>query len=131
MPRSLLSVLVKLAKIDGEIVPAELMKLHQIGKTNGLTEEEITAVINNPEPGEFELKELSDDDRFEYLYNLVELMKADGKLYLEEIKFCSKIAAKLGYNEAVMYDLITEVYSDYQQHDRSWQKQRIQEYLRK
>ena len=58
-------------------------------------------------------------------------MKADGKLYLEEIKFCSKVAAKLGYNEAVMYDLITEVYSDYQQYDKSWQKQKVQEYLRK
>lgn len=130
MPRSLLSILVKLAQVDGEIVPAEYDKIHQIGAANGMSEKEINEVIENPEPG-LNLKSLSDDDRFEYLYNLVELMKADGKLYLEEIKFCSRVAAKLGYNEAVMYDLITEVYSDYQQHDRSWQKQKVQEYLRK
>lgn len=130
MPQSLVSILVKLAKVDGEIAPAELAKIHQIGQGHGMSEEEINAVIQNPSPGT-SLKSLSDDDRFEYLYNLVELMKADGKLYLEEIKFCSKIAAKLGYNEAVMYDMITEVYSDYQQYDKNWQKQRIQEYLRK
>jgi len=130
MPKSLLSVLVNLAKIDGEIVPLELDKIHQIGAAHGMNEQEILDVINKPDEG-FSLAALSDDDRFEYLYSLVELMKADGKLYLEEIKFCSKIAAKLGYDEAVMYDLITEIYSDYQQYDRSWQKQRIQEYLKK
>lgn len=130
MPKSLLSILVTLAKVDGEIVPLELDKIHQIGAANGLNQQEIEAVIKNPEEG-LDLSSLSDDERFEYLYSLVELMKADGKLYLEEIKFCSKVAARLGYDEAVMYDLITEVYSDYQQYDRSWQKQKIQEYLRK
>lgn len=130
MSKPLLSILVNLAKIDGEIVPLELDKIHQIGTANGMSEQEIIDVVNKPDQG-LNLSALSDDDRFEYLYSLVELMKADGKLYLEEIKFCSKVAAKLGYDEAVMYDLITEVYSDYQQHDRSWQKQRIQEYLKR
>lgn len=130
MPKSLLSVLIKLAKVDGEIVPVEYEKIHQIGTAHGMNQKEIKAVFDNPEP-RLNLTGLSDDERFEYLYNLVELMKADGKLHLEEIKFCSKIAAKLGYDEAVMYDLITEVYSDYQQYDRSWQKQKVQEYLRK
>lgn len=130
MPKSLLSILVQLAKVDGEIVPLELDKIHQIGAANGMNPEEIDSVIKDPEES-VELHALSDDERFEYLYSLVELMKADGKLYLEEIKFCSKVAAKLGYDEAVMYDLITEVYSDYQQYDRSWQKQKIQEYLKK
>lgn len=130
MPKALLNVLVQLANIDGEIVAEEKAKIHQIGKAKGISEEEIDEVIKNPVSG-IDVYSLSDDDRFEYLYSLVELMKADGKLYLEEIKFCSKIAARLGYDEAVMYDLITEVYSDYQQHDRSWQKQRVQEYLKK
>lgn len=130
MPKSLLSILVQLAKVDGEIVPLELDKIHQIGAANGMNPEEIEAVIKDPEE-RVDLLVLSDDERFEYLYSLVELMKADGKLYLEEIKFCSKVASKLGYDEAVMYDLITEVYSDYQQYDRSWQKQKIQEYLKK
>lgn len=130
MPKSLLSILVRLAKVDGEIVPEEHELIHQIGTANGMSENEIKAVIESPEKT-LNLASLSDDDRFEYLYTLVELMKADGKLYLEEIKFCSKVAAKLGYNEAVMYDLITEVYSDYQQYDKSWQKQKVQEYLRK
>ncbi len=130
MPKSLLSILVRLAKVDGEIVSEEHELIHQIGRANGLSEAEIQAVIKSPEKT-INVASLSDDDRFEYLYTLVELMKADGKLYLEEIKFCSKVAAKLGYNEAVMYDLITEVYSDYQQYDKSWQKQKVQEYLRK
>lgn len=130
MAKSLLSILVRLAKIDGEIVPEEYALIYHIGEANGMSETEIKSVINSPEKT-INVSMLSDDDRFEYLYTLVELMKADGKLYLEEIKFCSKVAAKLGYDEAVMYDLITEVYSDYQQYDKSWQKQKVQEYLRK
>lgn len=130
MAKSLLSILVRLAKIDGEIVPEEYALICHIGEANGMSEAEIKSVIDSPEET-IDVSMLSDDDRFEYLYTLVELMKADGKLYLEEIKFCSKVAAKLGYDEAVMYDLITEVYSDYQQYDKSWQKQKVQEYLRK
>lgn len=130
MPRSLLSILVQLAKVDGEVVSEEYVLIKKIGLAKGMSEAEIQAVIESPDKT-LNVALLSDDDRFEYLYTLVELMKADGKLYLEEIKFCSKAAAKLGYNEAVMYDLITEVYSDYQQHDKSWQKQKVQEYLRK
>ena len=130
MAISLLSILVRLAKVDGEIVPEEYAFIHHIGQANGMSEAEIMAVIESPEQ-RINVSMLSDDDRFEYLYTLVELMKADGKLYLEEIKFCSKVAAKLGYDEAVMYDLITEVYSDYQQYDKSWQKIKVQEYLRK
>jgi uncharacterized tellurite resistance protein B-like protein len=130
MAKSLLSILVRLAKVDGEIVPEEYALIYHIGQAHGMNEAEIRSVIDSPEKT-INVAILSDDDRFEYLYTLVELMKADEKLYLEEIKFCSKVAAKLGYDEAVMYDLITEVYSDYQQYDKSWQKQKVQEYLRK
>jgi len=31
---------------------------------------------------------LSDDEKFEYLYNIVQLMKIDSQVYLSEINFC-------------------------------------------
>lgn len=130
MSKSLISLLVHLAKIDGEVSPSELEKINQIGKSHGLKDDEIDQIINNPEPIEINTA-LTDDQKFEYISTLVDLMKVDGKLYLEEIKFCSLMAAKLGYNEEVIYDLITEIYSDYQVNDQEWRKRKVQEYLKK
>ena len=52
---------------------------------------------------------LSGDEQFEFLYRLVQLMKIDERMYQEEIRFCSFIASKLGYNPQVMFDLMLHV----------------------
>ena len=36
-------------------------------------------------------------------------MKIDERLYSEEIKYCAKVASKLGYNEQVLVDLMLHV----------------------
>lgn len=53
--------------------------------------------------------DLSDDQKFEYIFSLVQLMKIDERMYKEEIMFCSKIASRLGYDEQVMFDLMLHV----------------------
>lgn len=130
MSRPLLSLLVHLAKIDGEVSASEIQKIHQLGESHGMTAEAVDEVIDSPDPVEIK-PSLTDDQKFEYISTLVDLMKVDGKLYLEEIKFCSGMAAKLGYDEDVIYDLITEIYSDFQVNDKEWRKGKVQEYLKK
>ena len=54
---------------------------------------------------------LTPDQKFEFLYRLVELMKIDERMYQEEIRFCSTIATRLGYEQQVLFDLMLEIKS--------------------
>ena len=109
--KSKLSVLVQLANIDDDFAGEEKDLIYMIGKANGVTEDEINAMVENPEPIP-PLSTLTEDDRFEYLYHLVQLMKIDSQVYLSEIKFCEELAEKLGFKRNVISELSARVYSD-------------------
>ena len=106
-----MSVLVQLANIDDDFAGEEKDLIYMIGKANGVTEDEINAMVENPEPIP-PLSTLTEDDRFEYLYHLVQLMKIDSQVYLSEIKFCEELAEKLGFKRNVISELSARVYSD-------------------
>ena len=55
---------------------------------------------------------LSDDERFEYLYMVIQLMKVDGQVFKSEIVFCEEIAEKLGFKKKVVSELSKNIYSD-------------------
>ncbi|MEO9872389.1 TerB family tellurite resistance protein [Ekhidna sp.] len=109
--KSKLSVLVQLANIDGEFAGEEKDLIYMIGKANGIGEDEINAMVENPEPIP-PLSTMSEDDRFEYLFHLVQLMKIDSQVYLSEIKFCEELAEKLGFKRSVISELSSRIYSD-------------------
>lgn len=109
--KSQLSTLIQLAKIDGEFAGEEKSLIMMIGKANGLDEKGIMDLVQNPEPLP-SLSTMTDDDRFEYLYNIVQLMKIDSQVYLSEIKYCEELAEKLGYKKAVISKLSSKVFSD-------------------
>lgn len=101
MSKTSLSILIELAIRDGEIDDREHRLIHQIGEAHGLEEEEITIMIDSPP--QIDYSKLSEDERFEMLYNLVRLMKVDGKIFDEEILYCLDVAKRLKYPlEAVM-----------------------------
>ncbi|MEQ9402320.1 MAG: TerB family tellurite resistance protein [Cyclobacteriaceae bacterium] len=109
--KSKLSVLVQLANIDGDFAGEEKDLIYMIAKANGITQDEVNNMIDNPEPLP-PLSTLSDDDKFEYLYHLVQLMKIDSQVYLSEIKYCEELAEKLGFKKNVISDLSARIYSD-------------------
>lgn len=131
MSRSQLQILVQLAKIDGVVSQDEIDLIRQVGKANGLTEDDIAAAFDETrEVGN--LESLSDDEKYEYIYRVVQLMKIDGRLYKEEITYCAKMAAKLGYSEDVLYHLITKIYADpHISADKEALKKKVQKYLHK
>ncbi|MBU2912539.1 hypothetical protein [Reichenbachiella agariperforans] len=106
-----LNILIQLAKIDGIVVQEEIDLINEVGKANGLTEEEIMAFYDQEMTLE-NLSELKDDEKYELIYSVVQLMKIDGKLYNEEIKYCAKMAARLGYDENVLFELMLKIYAD-------------------
>ncbi len=124
-------MLVQLARIDGVVVRDEINLIRQIGKAGGMSTEEIGDCFDHPSHVG-EMSELSDDQKYDYVYNIVQLMKIDGRLYKEEIKFCARMASKLGYEGEVLRELILRIYSDpHITTDKVSLKSTIQKYLKK
>lgn len=105
-----MKLLINLARIDGEVAERERQYIRNIGLANNLPSEK-TETLFDQRHDLIVPDDLTNDQRFEYIFSLVQLMKIDERMYKEEILFCSKIAAKLGYDEQVMFELILHVRS--------------------
>lgn len=124
-----LNILIQLAKVDGIVVQEEIDLINQVGKANGMTDEQIASCFDEYISID-ELAILSDDEKYDFIYSIVQLMKIDGRLYNEEISFCAKMASKLGYEEDVLCELILKIYSDPAiSADKGMIKHQIQNYL--
>ena len=111
MIKEQLNVLINLAASDRNVGEKEAKVIHMIGKANGLTKDEVEAMMKSPKPiGDLSL--LTEDQQFENLYHLIQLMKSDGQVFKSEIHFCEQIAEKLGYKKAVVGELSSRIYSD-------------------
>jgi uncharacterized tellurite resistance protein B-like protein len=111
MIKEQLNVLINLAASDSTVGEKEAKVIHMIGKANGLTKDDIEAMMKSPKPiGD--LSTLSEDQQFENLYHLIQLMKSDGQVFKSEIHFCEQIAEKLGYKKSVVGELSSRIYSD-------------------
>ncbi len=103
-----MKLLINLARIDGEVAEREKVYIANIGKANGFATDEIEPLFERRHDLIIP-KDLTDDQKFEYIFSLVQLMKIDERLYKEEIMFCSKIAANLGYDQGVMFEMMLHV----------------------
>jgi len=106
-----LNVLINLAASDKNIAEREAKLIHTIAKANGVTKEEVDALLNNPKPiGD--INTLTPDEKFAHLYYLIQLMKMDGQVFRSEIVFCENIAERLGFKKTVVREISQHVYSD-------------------
>jgi hypothetical protein len=126
-----MKLLISLAQIDGTVAPRERNFIINIGRANNfypdqvqpLFEQRHTLIVPN---------DLTDDEKFDYLFSLVQLMKIDERMYKEEIMFCSKIAANLGYDSQVMFELLLHVKAAAMTEDEvASLKVLVQKYLKK
>ncbi|MGB3467767.1 MAG: TerB family tellurite resistance protein [Cyclobacteriaceae bacterium] len=111
-----LSMLIQLALSDGEFAGPEKGLIYMIGKANGIKEKEIDQLVqqhlNLKEPMTIQFKALSEDERFEFLYNIIQLMKIDNEVFLSEIRYCEQMAEKLGYQKAAVREISAKVYGN-------------------
>jgi hypothetical protein len=105
-----LKLLVNLARMDGELAIIERNYIVNIGKGHGFPESSVETLFYDSHETIL-AEDLTPKQRFNYLFNLVQLMKIDEKLYQEEIKFCANIATRLGYKSEIMFDLLLKVKS--------------------
>jgi uncharacterized tellurite resistance protein B-like protein len=111
MIKEQLNVLINLAASDRTVAEKEAKVIHMIGRANGLSKDEVDTMLKKPHPiGD--LSSFSEDQKFENLYHLIQLMKSDGQVFKSEIHFCEQIAEKLGYKKAVVGELSSKIFSD-------------------
>ena len=111
MIKDQLNILVQLASSDGMIADKELRLIRTIADANELSQDIVDELVENPKPIA-NLEYLSQDQKFEFLYNVIQLMKADGQVFKSEIIFCEDMAERLGYNRKVVAELSSKIYSD-------------------
>jgi hypothetical protein len=108
--------LINLALIDHDFSVKEKNMIVSLAKANKIPEEEINEMmeqsLNKSGDDELIMPVLTGDEKFEYLYNIVQLMKIDSEVFLSEIKYCELLAVKLGYNRKVISALSQKIFSD-------------------
>ena len=109
-----LNILVQLAKVDGETDESELALLKEIGRSENLSDVEIDSILSTSEASDRipSLESLSSQEKSDLMYNLVLMMRADGKVLKDEMKFCIKVVKKLGYREIALFELVSLTYSN-------------------
>lgn len=125
-----LKLLVNLSRIDGEMAELEKSYITNIGKANGFPESSVSTLFYNSH--EVIIPDnLTPDQKFNYIFSLVQLMKIDERLYKEEIKFCSSVASRLGYNEQAMFELMLNVKKTSNERELQSLRQLIEKHLKK
>jgi len=105
-----MKLLINLAQIDGIVADRERNYIINIGRANGLYPDEVVPLFDQ----RHELiipDDLTNDQKFNYIFSLIQLMKIDERMYREELLFCGKIATNLGYRSEVLFDLLLHVKS--------------------
>lgn len=100
--------LVALAKADGQVSASELEFIQKIGVKQGLKEAEITSIIEDTKTKELELP-LNDAERFDQIFELVQMMTIDGQIDDNEMDFCILMAEKLGFRKAIVGVLVRKI----------------------
>ena len=111
MVKEQLNIIINLAASDSAVAEKEAKLIHMIAKANGIPKDEVDEMLKKPKPiGN--LDTLTEDQKFENLYHLIQLMKSDGQVFRSEIHFCEQVAEKLGYKKGVVAELSSRIYSD-------------------
>jgi uncharacterized tellurite resistance protein B-like protein len=96
-----LNILIQLAEADKHFAKVEREMVFRIAKQRNFAEAVVNDLIRNPEPIE-SLGALSNEQKFSYLIDCIELMFADQKVFESEVIFCKSIAIKLGFKKTVI-----------------------------
>ena len=100
-----LSILIHLAEADKHFAKAEREMIFRLAKIRNFSEEEVNTLIRKPEPIDT-LDALSNEQKLNYLYDCLDLIYVDNKVFESELTFCKSIATKLGFKKNVIDFLV-------------------------
>ncbi|MHC2990930.1 hypothetical protein OB13_04780 [Pontibacter sp. HJ8] len=97
-----------LAKVDGHLDPSEMNFIISIGQKHGMKAQDVRGLISNMDRVKTQLP-TNDSERFDQIYDLVEMMLADGIVDENEMEFCINMAARLGFRKAIVGVLVRKI----------------------
>jgi uncharacterized tellurite resistance protein B-like protein len=97
--------LVQLAKADGKISRSESGLLIKIGERNGISAEEVFEMVDASDDFIYAKPE-TDEQRFNQLHDLVEMMGIDGEVSEKELMYTTSIAEKMGVRKPIAWLLV-------------------------
>lgn len=124
-----MSLLITLANSDGEFHERERAIIERVAQANEVSDEELNELIESPDPVDG-LQDLPYDEKFDYLYNVILLMKADSVIQDSELLFCQKIANSLGFQLAAFMEMYPYVHTNMKSpEDMRMLKKKLQDYM--
>lgn len=99
--------LITLAHSDGELSETERRHIIALGQANHLLVAEILPLFQIKDTGTVSMT-MAEDQKADFLLELVQLMKIDQRIYKAELKYCAGFAARLGYKEEVLLELMVQ-----------------------
>ncbi|RAU82559.1 tellurite resistance TerB family protein [Pontibacter arcticus] len=99
-----------LAKIDGHLDAEEMKYIVSIGIRHGLKPDDVKHLLSNASKIEPQLP-TNDSERFDQIYDLVEMMLADGIVDEQEMDFCITMATRLGFRKSIVGMLVRKISS--------------------
>jgi uncharacterized tellurite resistance protein B-like protein len=106
--RSHMKNLIEMAAVDGNFDDVEYDLLKRIAKRNGISEGKLKDIRKNPDGIVFEVP-AEKTEKFQQLYDLVNMMTIDKAVHAEEARLCMLFAIKFGYARGHAEDLINAV----------------------
>ena len=100
--------LAALAKADGHVDDREMSFIITIGKKNGVSASEVRRIISGNATHNSDLPH-TDSERFDQIFDLVDMMLADGVVDQTELDFCVDMAEKLGFRKNIVGVLVRKI----------------------
>ncbi|WP_235337029.1 TerB family tellurite resistance protein [Pontibacter korlensis] len=79
-----------------------------IGQKHGMKPDEVRELLSSIDTKAPQLP-TNDSERFDQIYDLVEMMLADGIVDESEMDFCINMAAKLGFKKSIVGVLVRKI----------------------
>jgi hypothetical protein len=90
--------------------PKKIAKIVSIAKNSGMRSSEIKSLINEVDPNKVKWPE-TNDEQFNQLYYLINLILKDEFFNTEEFDFCIEMATVIGYNRPEAATIVREIYN--------------------
>jgi uncharacterized tellurite resistance protein B-like protein len=100
--------LAALAKADGTVDDREMNFIITVGKKNGVSANEVRKIVAGQTNCLADLPG-TDSERFDQIFDLVDMMLADGIVDETEMDFCIMMAEKLGFRHAIVGVLVRKI----------------------
>lgn len=108
LARGHLKNLIEVAYSDGEFDTVEVDYLLSLAGRFNISEAELKSIKDNPESVDYE-PPTRDQQRFEHLYQLVNMMMIDGVIHEKEVEICKKYAQRLNLRPEFVDDMVEAI----------------------